>query len=109
MNNCLTKKLPFKEVSGCLVEKPECGFAHKFGFSLMCRHPDHTKFQAHDSDAMTINKVIERYDALRIKRRNEFIAGLDEESRKFFCLKLDFNDRPLKYVDPANIQGAGLP
>jgi hypothetical protein len=92
---CHTKKLLFSEVSGCLVENPECGFAHKFGFSFVCRHPDHAKFQVHVSGVMTRTEANERYDVLRQKRRDEFLAGLDDYNRKNFSLKTDFHGQPL--------------
>ena len=95
MNTCLTKELVFKEVSGCLVENPTCGFAQKFGFSFVCRHPDHVKFHAHTSGALTLREVIERYDVLKEKRRDEFIANLDEEKRRIFCFKTDFLGQPI--------------
>lgn len=91
MKQCLTKQLLFGEVSGCLVENPDCGFAHKFGFSFVCRHPDHKRFHAHASGVMTRNEIRERYDTLRQKRRYEFVAGLDEGSRSLFCNQYDFN------------------
>lgn len=95
MNNCHTKKLLFSEVSGCLVENPDCGFAHKFGFSFVCRHPDHTKYHIHISGCMTRDEANQRYEALREKRRDEFVSGLDENCRRIFCLKTDFHDQPL--------------
>lgn len=95
MKTCLTKKLVFKEVSGCLVENPDCGFAHKFGFSFVCRHPDHAKFHVHVSGVMSRAEANERYETLRLKRRDEFISGLDENCRKIFCLKTDFRGQPL--------------
>lgn len=99
MKKCLTKQLLYKEVSGCLVEKPECGYAHKFGFSFVCLHPEHTKFHAHLIGEMTSEEIIERYDTLKQKRRNEFVAGLDEKSRNIFCLKTDFRGQPLAGMD----------
>lgn len=97
MSNCHTKKLLFNEVSGCLVENPECCFAHKFGFSIVCRHPDHAKFNVHVAGGMTKDEAVKRYDALRQKRRDEFIASLDEESRNIYCHRSDFHGRPLSY------------
>ncbi|MDD2853578.1 MAG: hypothetical protein PHY09_16960 [Desulfuromonadaceae bacterium] len=95
MEKCLTKKLLYTEVSACLVEHPECGFAHKFGFSMFCGHPDHTQFHAHVINGMTQKEVFERHAMLKQKRRDEFVAGLDEESRRFFCHKTDFHGQPL--------------
>jgi hypothetical protein len=86
MNKCLTKPFMFRKGSGCLVEKPECSFANKFGFSFVCRHADHVKFHAHAVGALTEDEASELYDTLRQKRRYAFIASLDEESRIFFCL-----------------------
>lgn len=92
MKTCHTKQLVFKEVSGCLVEKPECNYAIKFGFSYVCRHPDHDKFHVHVSGIMTRGEAIERYESLRLKRREEFMEGLDENSRRIFCLKTNVFD-----------------
>lgn len=91
MEKCLTKPLVFRKGSGCLVEKPECGFANKFGFSFVCRHADHAKFHAHVVGVLTENEASELYDMLRQKRRDAFVAGLDEVSRKFFCLSDEEN------------------
>lgn len=95
MKGCLTKKLVFREVSGCLVEKPECSYARKFGFSFVCLHPDHQKFHVHVSGVMSRIEANERYEELRVKRHDEFIAGLDEEGRRYFCHKTDFHGQPL--------------
>lgn len=95
MEKCLTKKLLFTEVSGCLVEKPYCGYAHPFGFSFFCRHPDHTQFHAHVAGAMTREEEIERYATLKQQRRDEFVAGLDDESRRLFCERTDFHGQAL--------------
>lgn len=97
MKNCHTKKLLFREVSGCLVEEPECRFAHKFGFSFVCHHPDHTKFHVHVTGVMSKDEASRLYEELRLKRRNEFVAGLDEECRSIFYLKTDFHGQPLSY------------
>ena len=109
MNRCLTKKLLFNEVSGCLIEKPECGLALKFGFSFVCRHHDHKKFHAHTSGVMTISEANERYETLRQKRRNNFVKNLDEESRRLFCDRFDFHNQPLTYVEDGHCTGAGMP
>lgn len=101
MDRCLTKKLLFREVSGCLVDKPECEFAHRFGFSFVCRHPDHAKFQALAAEVLTRNEIFEKYETLRLKRRDEFLAGLDEETRRYFSLKLDFHGQPLTFFETA--------
>lgn len=85
MQKCLTNESMFKEVSGCLVEKPECGFALKFGFSYMCSHADHMKFNSRISGDMTTTEARERYNRLRLKRRAEYIASLNEESKRCFC------------------------
>lgn len=95
MKRCLTKQSIFKDVSGCLVENPECAFACKFGFSFMCAHPDHTKFHAHVTGDMTKDDARELYDILKRKRRDEFIASLDEESRSYFCQITDFFGTPM--------------
>lgn len=99
MNHCLTKTIAFPEVSGCLVEKPECGFAHKFGFSYVCSHPDHTKFRAHAIGTLTKDGVHELYDELRRRRRDEFTEQLDEASRNSFCHQNDFFGKPLISTD----------
>ena len=108
MDKCLTKKLLFEEVSGCLVEKPECGFALKFGFSYVCRHQDHKKFHAHTASIMTSSEINERYETLRIKRHNEFVANLNEESRRLFCDRFDFHNKPLTYVEADQCTGVGM-
>lgn len=95
MKNCLTKKILFKEVSGCLVENPECGFAIRFGFSFVCSHPEHAQFHAHVVGVMTKDEAAKRYATLKQKRRDEFVSRLDEESRKFFCHSTDFHGQPL--------------
>ena len=109
MNRCITKRLIFREVSGCLIEKPECVFALKFGFSFVCRHQDHTKFHAHTCGVMTRSEANERYEMLRLKRRNEFVTNLDDESRRLFCDKFDFLNQPLTYVEAGVCTGAGMP
>ncbi|MDD5284377.1 MAG: hypothetical protein PHD54_00845 [Desulfuromonadaceae bacterium] len=86
MKECLTKQLLFREISGCLVEKPECGYAHKFGFSFECHHPDHTKFHVHAGCAEAKDGIDELYDTLKRKRRDEFIATLDETSKRYFSI-----------------------
>lgn len=90
MKKCLTKKLLFSEVSGCLVEKPECCYAHKIGFSIECRHPEHTKFHADTAGVMSQDEMRELYDALRRKRREEFVVNLDETGRSYFSFRNDF-------------------
>jgi hypothetical protein len=92
MEKCLTKPLLFRKGSGCLVEKPECGFANKFGFSFVCRHADHAKFHAHVVGTLMEDEASELYDMLRKKRRDAFVAGLDEENRQFFCLSDEEKD-----------------
>lgn len=89
MKECLTKQSLFPGVSGCLVEKPECNYAHKFGFSFECRHPDHRKFHAHVAGVEKKGEVLELYNTLRRKRRDEYTANLDEASREFFCFEPD--------------------
>lgn len=83
MENCLTNPMLLKKVSGCLVEKPKCGFAHKFGFSFVCRHPEHAKFHAHKTGALTAEEALERYNTLRQKRRDEFVASQKKTSIKY--------------------------
>jgi hypothetical protein len=92
MKTCLTRKLLNSEVSGCLVEKPECGNAIPFGFSYLCGHPDHAKFRADISGSLTIDEINGLYDALRQKRRDEFMSNLDDPGRELFC-RTDFFGR----------------
>ena len=99
MNGCLTKPLLLSEVSGCLIEKPECSYCNKFGFSIICRHPDHAKFHAHVAGALTIYEAKEQYEALRLKRRDEFIASLDETSKEYFCYQTDFFGQPITNLE----------
>jgi hypothetical protein len=87
MNNCLTKKTLSSKYSGCLVEEPQCVFACKFGFSFECCHPDHTKFHAHTTNAMSLEAARNLYETLRQKRRNDFMMNLDEDTRGNFLLQ----------------------
>ncbi|OGU16838.1 MAG: hypothetical protein A2076_00305 [Geobacteraceae bacterium GWC2_53_11] len=84
MGKCLTRQLLHSEISGCLVEKPECGHAYRLGFSYLCRHPDHTRFNALAAGILSKNEMHELYDELRQKRRDEFLAALDENGRCYF-------------------------
>jgi len=102
MKKCLTKKLLFSEVSGCLAEKPECGHAKQFGFSFVCSHPDHAKFHAHVAGALTDGEVYELYEMLKLKRRNEYIASLNETSKRYFCYETDFFGRPMTGMSEAD-------
>jgi hypothetical protein len=99
MTKCLTIQLALSKVSGCLVEKPECSYAHKFGFSFVCRHSEHKKYYAHLTGILTKKEAFERYDSLRLKRRDEFTANLEKTSRNFFCLQTDFFGQPLSNKD----------
>lgn len=106
MNKCLTIQLTLLNVSGCLVEKPECDHAHRSGFGFICRHPEHSKFHAHATGELSKQDALERYDNLRRKRRDEFTASLDETSREFFCRQTDFFGQPLSnldFVDTSNV------
>lgn len=94
MKNCITRQLLFSEVSGCLVENPECSYVYKLGFSFLCRHPDHATFHAHVTGSMSKDEAQLRYDSLRQKRRTEYIAQLDETGRRDFCLQTDFFGHP---------------
>lgn len=100
MKSCLTRQMAFSSISGCLVEKPECGYAHKFGFSVVCRHPEHEQFHAHVTGVLSEDDARELYDALRRKRRDDFTANLDESGRKFFCRQIDFFGNSLTNIDP---------
>jgi hypothetical protein len=81
MNTCFTRQLLNSEVSGCLVEKPECGYAYQLGFSYLCRHPQHIKFNALDAGVLTRGEIDELYDELRQKRGDEFLAKQGEYVR----------------------------
>ncbi len=99
MKNCLTKPILFKEVSCCLVDEPACEFAHSFGFSFLCRHPEHEKFHAHLAGGLTHDEISERYNALKRKRREAFLADLSEEHRNYFCSRADFHGHPIAEPD----------
>lgn len=85
MEKCLTRQLLNSEVSGCLVKKPECGHAYRLGFSYLCRHPDHTRFNALAAGILSKTEMHELYDELRQRRRDEFLAHQDESVRSSFC------------------------
>lgn len=71
MSECLTKPI-LDEFSGCLVEKPSCEFAVRFGFSYLCEHPRHKDFNPEPSrQDLDHNKL---YSDLRVSRRNEFLS-----------------------------------
>jgi len=95
MSECLTIQLALLNVFGCLVERPECPCAHKFGFSVVCRHSDNTKYDVHATGILTKNEALELYDILRQKRRDEFTASLEETNREMFCMKTDFFGQPV--------------
>lgn len=84
MGTCLTQQLLYVKVSGCLLEYPTCCYADKFGFSYLCRHPDHAKFNAVTSGVLSKNESEELYVELRNKRRDEFLADKDEAVRNYF-------------------------
>lgn len=86
-------------VSGCLVDEPECIYADKFGFSILCHHPEHLKFHAHAVGALTRIEADELYNSLRRRRRDRYTADLNEDDRTFFCRPAEPFGRPL-----ANIQ-----
>ena len=86
MSRCLTIKLT-PEISGCLLENPACGHAQQLGFSFICCHPDHTKFHTNANGSLRSNEALQRYNMLKHQRRNDFIAELDEEKRRIFCLR----------------------
>lgn len=94
MTKCLSIQLAIPKVSGCLVDKPECIYAYKFGFSFVCLHSEYMKFDAHLTGKLTKEEALDRYDILRRKRRDEFTANLDEASRKYFCQQTDFFGQP---------------
>lgn len=90
MKKCLTRQLLHAEVSGCLVEKPDCDYAYKLGFSFLCRHPDHSTFNAFAARILTKNEIDELYGELRQKRRDEFMVHQDETVRAFVSLTSGF-------------------
>lgn len=90
MKRCLTRQLLYAEVSGCLVEKPECGYAYKLGYSFLCRHPEHAAFNAFDTRILTKQEMDELYGELRQKRRDEFMVHQVEAVRKSLCIHTGF-------------------
>lgn len=94
MKICITRKLLSSEISGCLIEKPECNYAIRFGFSYLCCHPDHTRFRADVLGVLTNDEINELYDLLRQKRRDELLANLDGQSREGFYRSADFSQNP---------------
>lgn len=84
MKKCLTLALLYSEASGCLVKNPACSYANKFGFSYLCSHPDHSKFNAVTTCVLSKSEAQELYEELRIKRRDEFLAYQDETVRNIF-------------------------
>jgi hypothetical protein len=90
MNTCLTRQLLNSEVSGCLVEKPECGYASQLGFSYLCRHPEHRKFNALEFGALTRDEINALYEELRQKRRDEFLLKQEEYVRIQFSHQSGF-------------------
>lgn len=77
------------------VERPECSHTHKLGFSFVCRHSDDTKFDAELTGILTKAEALERYDILRLKRRDEFAANLEETNGEIFCSMTDFFGQPM--------------
>ena len=81
MLDCLTRPLSSK-YSGCLVEKPSCNFAVRFGFSFLCEHPQHKYFiqsmpiSGHHTDHVVDHN--ELYRNLKESRRRKYIS----EARK---------------------------
>lgn len=96
MNSCLTRQLLNSEVSGCLLENPECGYACQLGFSFLCRHPDHSKFNALVAGLLTKDEVDEIYEQLRQKRRHTFLMNQEQAVRNYLCRQTDFFGQPLK-------------
>lgn len=84
MKECLTKPLLLNNGSGCLVEYPACGYAEPLGFSFICRHPEHEKFQGHRTGRLSRIEMADRYEMLREKRRDRFVSNLLEEYRGRF-------------------------
>ena len=76
MQECLTKPLT-SAFSGCLVEKPTCNFAVRFGFSYLCEHPRHKDFfqnapvSGQHADRADHNEL---YRNLKESRRNEYLS-----------------------------------
>ncbi len=90
MKKCITVQSMISKDSGCLVEQPDCCYARKFGFSFECRHPDRASFHAHILGELTRVEALEQYRLLRQKRRDEFMASLDETIRKHFSSRETF-------------------
>jgi hypothetical protein len=84
MKTCLTLPLICFKFSGCLVKNPGCIHADKIGFSYLCRHPDHSKFDAFTTGALSKKRANELYNDLRKQRRDEFLADQDETVRSLF-------------------------
>lgn len=83
MGQCLTRPTLFA-YSGCLVEKPECGYKSAVGFSYLCTHPDHKKFHGHVNGHYSEEELLNRYLRLKEARREEFLASLDDSGRTYF-------------------------
>ncbi len=77
MQECLTKPLT-PAFSGCLVEKPTCNFAVRFGFSYLCEHPQHKDFfQNTPSSGQHADRAVdhnELYRSLKESRRTEYLS-----------------------------------
>ena len=62
------------------------------------------KFHADVDGTLTKDAAFDRYNMLRQKRREEFTASLDENSRKYFNLQTDFFGLPLSNQTPVDQQ-----
>ena len=62
------------------------------------------KFRAHVDGKLTKDAAFALYNMLRQKRREEFTASLDENSKKYFNLQTDFFGLPLSSQTSADQQ-----
>lgn len=74
MSECQTKPL-LPEFSGCLVENPSCQHAVRFGFSYLCKHPNHLNFITATTPHIEITT---QYMNLRESRRHSYIAEINK-------------------------------
>lgn len=83
MNNCITKPLT-SQYSGCLSENPTCPYAVRMGFSIWCKHKDHTYFYGHKAHGLSLDELSQRYALLRQQRIDTFLSGMDESIMEQF-------------------------
>ena len=90
MDRCLTVQSMFSDDSGCLLERPDCNFASRFGFSYVCRHPDHAKFRVHTTGLLPKKEALKLYKRLRQKRRDAFAASLEMTNWRRSSIRTDY-------------------